>query len=325
MKYTELCQAIHEHHNFVVISHFRPDGDAIGSTLALGLALRALGKKVQMWNEDPAPSRFSFLEGSQDILPVPPALPEDTDCFICVDTADSKRIGDEAKKLLQEAPFTINIDHHASNLRYAHMNVVEGHAAACGCMIAGIIAELGITLTQPMAAALYAAISTDTGSFQFSSTTPEVMRLVADLMETGLDVGDINKRIWMESPLTVYAMNKEVLNNMVIEANGALSHYSLPAGKKAELGVVMEDSKDLVDYSRCWKGVKVSAIFEDLEDGRIRVSLRSKEPAINVGDIAGEHGGGGHAMASGIRMSGTLEECREKVLESLRRELNKLS
>ena len=325
MKYTELCQAIHRHHNFVVISHFRPDGDAIGSTLALGLALRALGKNVQMWNEDPAPSRFSFLEGSQDILPVPPALPEGTDCFICVDTADSKRIGDVAMKRLQEAPFSVNIDHHASNLRYAHLNVVEGNAAACGCMIAGIIAELGVTLTQPMAAALYAAISTDTGSFQFSSTTPEVMRLIADLMETGLDVGDINKRIWMESPLTVYAMQKEVLNNMVIEENGTISHYSMPAGRKAELGVGLEDCKDLVDIIRVMQGVKVAVIFEDLENGLVRVSLRSKDPQVDVSAIAGMHGGGGHCMASGIRMRGPLSEAREKVLNSIRAVVRSLS
>ncbi len=325
MMYTELCQAIHRCHNFVVISHFRPDGDAIGSTIALGLTLQALGKKVQLWNEDPCPARYTFLQGSELLQPVPPALPQEVDCFICVDTGDLKRVGDIGMARFNEATFTVNIDHHQTNTRYARLNVVKGGEAACGCMIAEIIEALGAPLTRPVAEALYTAISTDTGSFQYNSTTPQVMRTAAALMEAGVDVGDINRRIWQESPMSVYTMKREVLNNMVLEENGMLSHYSMPAGKKAELGVGMEDCKDLVDYIRIWEGVKAAVIFEDMENGMIRVSLRSKDPQIDVSAIAGEHGGGGHAMASGIRMRGTLEDCREKVLNSFRRELRKLS
>ena len=323
--YTELCQAIEKHHNFVVISHFRPDGDAIGSTLALGLALRALGKEVQLWNADPCPARYSFLQGSELLQPVPPALPQEVDCFICVDTGDIKRVGDDGMARFNEAPYTINIDHHETNTHYADLNVVKGDYAACGCIIAELIEALGTPLTRAMAEALYAAISTDTGSFQYSNTTPHVMRTAAKLMEAGVDVGDINRRIWQESSLEVYTMQREVLCNMVLEENGALSHYSMPAGKKAELGVGMEATKDLVDYIRIWQGVKAAAIFEDMENGQVRVSLRSKDARINVAAIAAEHGGGGHAMASGIRMHGTLEDCREKVLNSIRRELRQLS
>lgn len=320
--YTTLIQSIQKHRHFVLISHFRPDGDAIGSTLALGLTLKALGKKVEMWNQDPSPKRYSFLEGAADILPVPESLPEGVDCFICVDTADLKRIGDAGAARFAEAPCTINIDHHETNKRYAQINVVEGDAAACGCIIMDIIQALGAPLPRSVAEALYTAISTDTGSLQYSSTTADVMRKMAALIEAGVDVGDINRLIWQEQPLSVYRMQREVLTHMVIE-NDELAHYSLPAGKKAELGVGMEDSKDLVDYIRVWKGVRAAAVFEDLEDGMIRVSLRSKDDAINVADIATEHGGGGHAMAAGIRMKGSLEECRERVLNSIRRELNK--
>lgn len=323
MMYTELCQAIHAHHNFVVISHFRPDGDAIGSTLALGLALQALGKKVQLWNQDGCPSRYSFLEGAELIGSIPPALPAEVDCLICVDTGDVKRIGDAGMARFDEAPFTINIDHHHTNKCYAALNVVKGNEAATGCMIAEIIAALGVTLTKPMADALYAAINTDTGSFQFSSTTPQVMRTVANLLEAGVDVGEINRLIWQEKPLSVLTIQREVLNNMVLEEGGALSHYSLSAERKAELGIGNEDSKDLVDYIREWQGVRAAVIFEDIGGGLIRASLRSKDPKIDVSAIALEHGGGGHAMAAGIRMRGTLEECREKVLNSFRRELRK--
>ncbi len=321
--YTNLCQVLRRFKHFAVISHFRPDGDAIGSTLALALTLKAMGKTVEIWNHDNCPERFAFLSGAADIAPVPNTLPEGLECFICVDTGDLKRIGEPGTALFSQVPFTVNIDHHGTNTRYAQLNIVQEHEAACGCIIARIIDALGVPLTKPIAEALYAAISTDTGSFQYNTTTPDVMRTTARLLEAGVDVGDINRRIWQEAPLSAYVMQKEVLNNMVIEEEGTLSHYSMPAGKKAELRVSMEDCKDLVDHIRIWKGVKVSAIFEDLENGLIRVSLRSKVPDINVADVAGEFGGGGHKAASGIRMRGTLEECREKVLNALRTELRK--
>ncbi len=323
--YTTLIQALQENDNFAVISHFRPDGDAIGSTLAMGLLLQALGKKVQMWNADPVPARYDFLTGAQDIRPIPPALPDDVQVIISVDCGDLKRLGDEAIEFFSKVQFTINIDHHHTNIQYARLNVVEGTEAACGCIIHRIVKAAGVPLTRAMADALYAAISTDTGSFQYSSTTPAVMRTVAELIEAGVDVGDINRRIYQEIPASGFITQREVLNNMVIEEGGSISHYSMPAGRKAELGVSAEDCKDLVDIIRVMQGVKVAAIFEDLENGLIRVSLRSKDPRVDVSAIAGEHGGGGHCMASGIRMRGPLDEAREKVLNSIRAVVRQLS
>lgn len=323
--YQKLINAIRQNDNFAVISHFRPDGDAIGSTLAMGMLLQALGKNVQLWNVDPVPLRYAFLPGAQSILPLPPALPPDVQTLICVDTGDLKRLGDGAAEIFNKAQFTINIDHHHTNSRYAQLNLVVGEAAACGCIIFNLIRAAGVELTCPMAMALYAAISTDTGSFQYSSTTPEVMRMAADLIEAGVDVGDINRRIYQEIPATSFITQREVLNNMVVEEDGKIAHYSMPAGKKTELGVGMEDCKDLVDIIRVMQGVKVAAIFEDLEDGRIRVSLRSKDPAVDVSAIADMHGGGGHFMASGIRMRGPLNDAREKVLNSIRAVVRSLS
>ncbi|MDO5470724.1 MAG: bifunctional oligoribonuclease/PAP phosphatase NrnA [Akkermansia sp.] len=323
--FSELIRTIQENDSFVVVSHFRPDGDAIGSTIALGLMLQSLGKKVQMWNNDPAPRRYAFLDGWSDIRPVPSALPDDVQVFICVDTGDIKRIGNAAMDLFSKAPFTINIDHHHTNTRYAGVNVVEGNAAACGCIIHRLIREMGVELTRPMAEALYAAISTDTGSFQYGSTTAEVMRIAAELIEAGVDVGNINRCIYQEVPSTSFIVQREVLNNMVVEENGTISHFSMPAGRKEELGVGPEDTKDLVDIIRVMQGVKVAVIFEELGDGLVRVSLRSKDPQVDVSAIAGMHGGGGHYMASGIRMRGPLAHAREQVLNSIRAVIRSLS
>jgi len=316
--FQEISDSIRNHRHIAIISHFRPDGDAIGSTIALGLLLRNLGKSVRMWNADPVPARYAFLEGAELISPIPPALPDDLDLLIAVDTGDPKRLGNEGMDLFNKAQFTINIDHHHTNTRYGRLNAVEGGAAACGCLILRLVHELGGELTRPIAEALYTAISTDTGSFQYSSVTPEVMQMGAELIAAGVDVGDINRRIYQEVPATSFITQREVLNNMVVEENGTISHYSMPAGRKEELGVSMEDTKDLVDIIRVMQGVKVAVIFEDLENGLIRVSLRSKDPQIDVSAIAGMHGGGGHCMASGIRMRGPLSDAREKVLNSIR-------
>ena len=314
----DICRALTQSREIVIISHFRPDGDAIGSTLALGLALTDMGKCVHMWNEDGVPTRYAFLEGAARIERVPAELPAGVDCFICVDTGDLKRAGDAAMELFHRAPLTVNIDHHETNTHYAALNLVEGEAAACGCVLMRLLKQLGAPLTRPIAEALYTAISTDTGSFQYGSTTAEVMEMGAELIRAGVDVGDLNRRLYQETPLSALVMQREVLNNMVVEEGGAISHYSMPAGRRAELGVGLEDTKDLVDIIRVLEGVRVAIIFEDLENGLIRMSLRSKDPRISVAEIAGQFGGGGHSMAAGIRMRGELVECREKVLQAIR-------
>lgn len=318
----QLLTLIRTHRHIGVISHFRPDGDAIGSTLALGLALEAMGKHVWMWNEDEVPTRYAFLEGVERIHPLPAEVPAELELLICVDTGDWKRLGDRAAELFAGFPCVVNIDHHATNSCYGQVNLVEGGAAACGFVLYRMLREWGCSITPTIAAALYTAISTDTGSFQYSSTTPEVMQAAGELLAAGVDVGDINRRLYQEIPLSTLLVNREVLNRMVVECNGELSHYTMPAGRKAELGIDLEDTKDLVDIIRTVQGVRVSVIFEDLEDGRIRMSLRSKDPHISVADIAAQFGGGGHAMAAGIRMKGELEEVRSRVLGAIRERLN---
>ncbi len=309
-----------------VIAHFRPDGDALGSTIALGLALQSMGKQVTMYNEDPLPPLYRFLEGSELIQPVPDSCPEELDMLICLDNGSWKRLGDRAiacfahTRELTTRPLLANIDHHGSNELYGQINIVDSQAAATGCLIFDLLQLLNVKLTPAIANALYTAISTDTGSFQYGSTTPKVMRMAADLIEAGVDVHDINRRLYQEVALSTIKVNRDVLNHMVIEHNGELSHYSISPERMRELGVNKDDTKDTVEMIRGIEGVKVSIIFEDLEDGqgRCRMSLRSKDTRINVAQFAEQFGGGGHAMAAGIRMKGSLADCRERVLTAMR-------
>ena len=310
-----------------ILSHFRPDGDAIGSTLAMGLVLEGMGKKVWMWNEDKVPLRYAFLEGAGKVGGIPEEVPDGMELLICLDSGDVKRLGEGGKRLLEECSRagirSINIDHHETNSRYADFNYVVNGAAATGCVLMGLFADWGMRFEKGVAEALYAAISTDTGSFQYGSTTAQVMRQVAELIDCGVDVGDINRRLYQEQSATTLAVQGEVLREMVVEEGGKLTYYSMPAGKKEELGAGLEDTKDLVDIIRVLRGVRVAVIFEDLENGFIRISLRSKDPAVRVNDIAAMFGGGGHAMAAGIRKKGKLEEVRREVLDEVREALRK--
>lgn len=316
--YEDLIRLIGSKQHIGIISHYRPDGDAIGSTLALGLALRAMGKEVWMWNEDGVPVRYAFLSGSELIRPVPESIPAELELLICADTGDFKRLGDRAATLFADIPCIANIDHHGTNACYGHVNVVEGGASACGYVLYKILRAMGAPLTREIAAALYVAINTDTGSFQYNSTTPADMRAVAELMETGIDIADINRRVYQEKPLSELRVTAEVIANMVVEAEGQLSHYSMTSATKERMGLGLEDTKDLVDIIRVVSGVRVAIIFEELGDGRIRMSLRSKDPAFSVAAIATQFGGGGHAMAAGIRMRGELADVRARVLAAIR-------
>ncbi len=315
--YEAFAELIARHECIGIISHHRPDGDAIGSTLALGLALRAQGKEVRLFNQDGVPERFAFLPGAELVETLPAAFPAELTLLICVDTGDVKRLGDAGEAFFAAAPATVNIDHHGTNMGFARLNIVEGGAAACGCVLMQIFREFGWGMTPELAQALYVAINTDTGSFQYGSTTAEVMRMAADLLEAGVDVAEINRRLYQEVSPEAVTVQRDVLNTMCFEAQGALAHYSMTEARKQALGVGLEATKDLVDIIRVIRGVKVAAIFEEVEGGRIRISLRSKDTRVNVAAVASRFGGGGHAMAAGIRMRGALEEVRQAVLAAL--------
>ncbi len=323
--YQAFATIIAQHQHIGVISHHRPDGDAIGSTLALGLALKGLGKEVRLFNEDGLPGRFAFLPCAELVEKLPAAFPAELTLLISVDAGDVKRLGDAGERFFHAAPATINIDHHGTNTRFANLlNIVEGDAAACGCVLTQIFSSLGWEITRPMATALYAAISTDTGSFQYEHpTTAGVMRMAADLIELGVDVAGVCRELYQEVTLDELIVKRDVLNNMAFDGEGALCHYSLTAAHREELQVDYEATKDLVDIVRGIRGVKVAAIFEEVDGGRIRVSLRSKDNRVNVSDIARQFGGGGHAMAAGIRIRGELAPVREAVLAAVTEALPK--
>lgn len=305
-----------ENQTFALMSHVRPDGDAIGSQLALGLALEAMGKTVYYWNEDGLPESMAFLPHSEKIS-LPPEIAPQIDVAVALDTATKPRLGENNLRAAAAAALWLNIDHHISNPRYGDINYVDGGSPATGQIIYEIIKKLDMPLTAGSRDAIYTAVSTDTGSFQYDSTTAATYRMAADLLDRGLAVGSMNAKIYDNQPYRKIELLRILLNSLELCADGKVAHWQMLDSTRVNLALHYDDSEGLIDMIRAISGVQVAVFFEELSDAKIRVSMRSKDRSVNVCDIAAQFGGGGHALAAGIRMAGPLEEAKEKVLSAI--------
>jgi phosphoesterase RecJ-like protein len=320
--FAEVAEVIAANNRFVIMSHVRPDGDAIGSQIALGFSLMAMGKTVFLINEDGVPESMEFLRGSEKIT-TPPAEPLAVDVAIALDTATKPRLGDKALHAASKAKVWLNIDHHISNPAYGDVNVIDATSPATGQILYDLITALGYPMPDETRDAIYVAVSTDTGSFQYGSTTARTYEMGAELIRRGLDVGKINADTYDNNPFRKIELMRALLNTLEISADGKLAHWELRDATRIGLDLQPDDSEGLIDLIRGVKGVRVAAFFEELADGKIRVSMRSKDKGVNVCDVALQFGGGGHALAAGIRMPGPLEEARPKVLAALSEALEK--
>jgi phosphoesterase RecJ-like protein len=311
-----LGEIFNQHQTFALMSHMRPDGDAIGSQLGLGLALEAMGKTVFYWNEDGLPDSLAFLPGSEKIS-LPPAEAPQIDVAIALDTATKVRLGEGNLIAAAKAKLWVNIDHHISNPRYGDVNYVDATSPATGQIVYEILQHLGMPLPDGARDAIYVAVSTDTGSFQYDSTTARTYRMAADLMDRGLNVGDINAKTYDSHPYRRIELLRALLNTLELTPNGKVAHWQMLDHLRTDLALKPEDSEGLIDMIRAIRGVQVAVFFEELPSGKVRVSMRSKDRSVNVCDIAAQFGGGGHALAAGIRMPGPISDAKQQVLAAI--------
>ncbi len=319
--FDEIGQVLREHQRFAILSHVRPDGDALGSQLALALSLQQLGKDVRVWNEDGMLEKYSFLPRTE-MLTKPPAVAEDVDVAIALDTAIQNRLG-TALASIRSAKIWINIDHHRSNPGYGDLVIVDPSAPATGEIIFRLIKSQGLPLNHDIAENLYAAISTDTGSFQYPKTSAHTFEIAAELVRVGdLDVGQISQQLYESYPRRRLELLRELLRTMRFSECGRVASFSLTLKTAADLTVLPEDNEGLIDHLRAIRGVIVAVFFEELADGKVRVSMRSKDEAADVCAICQKFGGGGHTLAAGARVRGSLAEVEGKVLKEIREVLN---
>ncbi len=321
--FEQIGEVLRSYQSFVVLSHVRPDGDAIGSQLALGFSLMAMGKSVRMINEDGLPDNLAFLPGSERIES-PPADPVDAEVAIALDTATKPRLGDAALHAASGADLWLNIDHHISNPGYGDLNLIDATSPATGQILYDLITRLDLPMPPETRDAIYVAVSTDTGSFQYPSTTARTYDMAADLIRRGLDVGEINSKTYDDFPYRRLELMRALLNTLERSDDGILAHWELRDQTRLDLELRPEDSEGLIDHIRAIRGVLLAVFFEELPDGKVRVSMRSKTRKLDVCRIAAEFGGGGHALAAGIRMKGPMEEAKAKVLDAIRRRIDEV-
>ena len=306
---------LREQQRFAILSHVRPDGDALGSQLALALSLKELGKTVRVWNEDGMLEKYSFVPGA-NLLSKPPSVPEDVDVALALDTAIQNRLGNTLPAI-RAAKIWINIDHHPSNPGYGDIVYIDPTSPATGQIIFELIKSQNLPLTHQIAENLYVAISTDTGSFQYPNTTAHTFEIAAELVRAGVDVGRVSQELYENFPRRRSELLRELLATMRFEAGGRVASFSLSLNLTRQLGVLPEDTEGLIDYLRAIRGVIVAVFFEELPDGKVRVSMRSKSEDVDVRTICQKFGGGGHILAAGARVRGTLPEVRAKILEAI--------
>jgi phosphoesterase RecJ-like protein len=314
-KFEQIGRILREHQRFAVLGHVRPDGDALGSQLALGLSLKQLGKKIRIWNEEGMLEKYNFLAGAS-LLTKPPAAPEDVDVAIALDTAIQNRLG-TTLPAIRSAKVWINIDHHPSNPGYGDVVYIDPKSPATGQILFELIKSQNLPIDAEIAENLYVAISTDTGSFQYPNTTARTFEIAAELVRTGVDVGRISQLTYENYPRRRVELLRDLLGTMRFDANDRVASFTLCLATAKKLAILPEDNEGLIDHLRAIRSVIVAVFFEELPDGKVRVSMRSKSEKVNVYAICEKFGGGGHVLAAGARVRGTLAEVERKILEEV--------
>jgi len=300
--------------NILIASHIRPDGDAVGSLLGLGLALQAAGKTVQMVLADGMPSAFKHLEGAKQVK----TKVEGTfDTFITVDCADFKRTGKPFESIGQP---DINIDHHITNEKFGKLNLIEGKEVATAAILTNHLPAWGYEITKPIAAALLTGLITDTLGFRTSNVTPEAMRQAATLMETGVDMPELYMRGLVRRSYEASRYWGAGLSNLQRKDGMIWSKLTLSDRKVA--GYSGNDDADLINAISAIDGYKVGMIFVEQADNHVKISWRALENGINVSPIAQHFGGGGHAAAAGADVAGTLDEVIMRAIQSTKEMLS---
>lgn len=308
-----ILHAISQAKRIAIFSHIRPDGDCLGSQLALGFALRQRGHEVYLFNGEGMSYLMTFLPGSELVFKTPEQPPE-VDLIIAVDTSSLERLG----KTFAGWNRTVDIlfDHHISNSRYAKLNHIRADLPATAALMVLFFEHAGWAITPEVATQLYTGLMTDTGCFRYRGTNAETFRMAALLVEAGADPADLARATYQSISPGRFKLLRVALNGVVLENSDRLAWLRLTPEMFQETGARQEDTEGLVERLLEIETVQVSAVLEDSPPDTLRVSLRSKN--IDVSAFAQQFGGGGHRLAAGIRIRGNLSENREKILTALR-------
>jgi phosphoesterase RecJ-like protein len=314
----EVAAAIRGHDRFIVTTHENPDGDALGSLMAMTLALRELGKDAVMYlfGEVPIPKEYEFMEFA-GLVRGP--NPDSSDrVVVALDCANERRLGPEST-LLEKAQLVVDIDHHHDNSRFGQANLIVGHASSTGEILRDVFRELDVELTPAIAEALYIAIVTDTGRFQYANTTAKALRLAAELVDAGADVHRVFQGVYENVAFAKLKLVARALENAEVFEGGRVIVSHLEREDFADAGAEEPYSEGIIDYLRAVEGAELAALIREpptVNGPTHRVSLRTTAEDLDVSAIARKSGGGGHRQAAGFSSESSVEE----ITEFIRRE-----
>jgi len=298
--------------SFLITSHVRLDGDAIGSEMAMYQMLTHMGKIAVVYNQDETPGNYRFLPGTEEIVHTLPDL-ERYEVAVVLDCSDLERIGDQASRIV-DVKRIINIDHHISNGNFGGLAYVDHQASSTGELLYRLIKAMGVDFTKDMATSLFAAILTDTGGFRYRNTKKDTLVASGHLIEKGADPQWISENIYESNPPSKIRLLTRVLDTLTFDWSKKVGYMVVSRKTLEDAGALMEHTEGFVDIPRSIQGIEVSILFNEVSDHYFKLSLRSKGK-VNVERIARTFGGGGHINAAACQIEGDLETIRQRVLD----------
>jgi phosphoesterase RecJ-like protein len=309
----KIIEELKDNDSFLIVSHINPDGDAIGSELALAWTLKSMGKTVKVFNQDQTPDIVQFLPGSSDIVH---ELNDDEhfDAAVVVDCGTPKQLGERFnsfkgyKKLL-------NIDHHVTNLNFADIVLMDQGACATGAIIYRILKRMQVEITKEIATCIYTTIVVDTGSFHYGNSNPDAFRIAGEMVDMGVEPWFVAQNLYESQPERRMRLHTMALNTLSTYDRGRIGFIMVSNDMYKATGTTAEDTDGIVNYARSLKGVEVAVFVREVSRDRYKASLRSKG-MVDVTRVASRFDGGGHINAAGCVLNGSLPEVKRKLIEA---------
>lgn len=309
-----IVQLLDSNDDFIVACHTQPDGDGLGSLLALGLFLNELGKKTHLgWGEEIViPIQYKFLPGVKLLQNYCDGLCAPV--FVALDCANEKRLG-SLNSALGRAEVILNVDHHPDNSHFGTVNYVDPQASSVAEILYEILKIFDVPISPEVALCLYVGLVTDTGRFQYSNTTSKALRVAAELIELGVDPNYVFQNLFEKNPLSQLKMIGKSLNQACFLPREGVAYTVISSQDFSKAGASIYDTENIIDWLRSLDGASVAIVFKELGKGEVKVSLRSKGE--DVSSVANHFGGGGHRNAAGFVAKGSCEEILKNILSLL--------
>lgn len=311
----EIIKAFRKLDDYILATHINPDGDGIGAELALGFGLKQLGKKVVIANSDAFPENYEFLP-TNGLLHKRETIKSNYNVAVSLECPGLDRVG-KLKNVFLRSHKIINLDHHFSNEYFGDYNYVDDKAAAVGEQVYYILKGLGVKINLEIATCIYTSLLTDTGSFAYSNTNKRTHEIVVELLDCGVNPSEVYQNVYEVSSLGKIQLLGKALSSLQADKKRGVAWVTLLKDSFKKTGASYGDSEGIINYARSIKGVNVAISFTELENGRVKVSFRSKRDDIDVNKLALTFKGGGHKRASGAVLEGSMKQVKEKVLKKV--------